>query len=372
MAKAFNDMTVTLGHWHQEAERRAQQVEDEYERFRSVTDSTTDAIVSANPQNEIVFWNLRASLMFGYEAHEAMGQPFTMLLSDRSRVDYAGELAHLPTGESHWLGSTVELTARRRDGTELPVELSLSTWKAGQQIFYTGVLRDVTERKQAAEVLRQREDQLRQAQKMEAVGRLAGGIAHDFNNMLTAILGYTELLLGTLAEGTRTHDDVVEIQKAGRSAAALTRELLAFGRKQVLQPVVLDLNTVVERDRTALAPPDRRRRRAASWTSSGRSAASMADRGQIEQVLVNLAVNARDAMPAGGRLVIRTATVMPARHSDRARHGLDRRAPGRASRFVTAGTACPKIRARASSSRSSRPSPSGKGPDSAWPRCTAS
>src|SRR3989454_848249 len=135
-----------------------------------------------------------------------------------------------------------------------------------------GTQRDITD-------LKRLEDQLRQAQKMEAVGRLAGGVAHDFNNLLTAILGSVELLLRELAPASPLRQDATEIKKAGERAAVLTRQLLAYSRRQVLNPEVLDLNRVV------------------------------ADRGQIEQVLVNLVLNARDAMPQGGKLTIETANV---------------------------------------------------------------
>ena len=308
MAEAFNRMTFTLTHWHREARTRADQLQESYDRFRAVTDSANDAIASVNRRGEIVFWNLRAQQVFGYSESEALGQPLTLLMPERYRFDYAEEMARLLSGESRWVGRSVELAGLRRDGTEVPVELSLSTWTAGQEMFYTAVIRDITERKQAAETLRQREEQLRQAQKMEAVGRLAGGIAHDFNNLLTAILGYADLLIRDLPADSRPRKDAEEIQKAGRSAADMIRELLAFGRKQVLQPVVLDLKAVTEGTQNLL-----RRLLGAQVELVVESTAEpdcvRADRTQLEQVLVNLAVNARDAMPRGGRLTIRTSVV---------------------------------------------------------------
>ena len=164
------------------------------------------------------------------------------------------------------------------------------------------------ERKKAEQALRKSEDQLRQSQKVEAIGRLAGGIAHDFNNLLTIINGYTELLLARIPVEDRMSKDINEIRKAGQRAASLTRQLLAFSRKQILAPKVLDLNTIVvdmekmlrrvigEDVKLTIAPaPDLHRTRA--------------DPGQIEQVIMNLAVNARDAMPQGGQLTLETLNV---------------------------------------------------------------
>jgi PAS domain S-box-containing protein len=305
MARAFNHMTVTLSHWHEEATSQAARLRESNERFRSVTDSAQDAIISVNSRGEIVFWNLRAQAVFGYDEREASGRELTQLISRSDREQHADQIARLWKIDSPWMGRTVELHIVSRDGREVPVELSLSTWTAGNEAFYTLLIRDITERRQAAEVLRQREDELRHAQKMEAVGRLAGGIAHDFNNLLTGILGYADLILEGLPPGSRIRNDVEGIRKAGRSAAALTRELLAFSRKQVVQPAVLDLNEVVRGTEGLL------RRLIGADTllilhlgDDGKTV--KADRSQIEQVLLNLATNARDAMPDGGTLTIRT------------------------------------------------------------------
>ncbi|HYN06738.1 MAG TPA: PAS domain S-box protein [Vicinamibacterales bacterium] len=305
MAEAFNHMTVTLSHWHEEATSQAARLRESNDRFRSVTDSAHDAIVSVNSRGEIVFWNLRAQAVFGYDEQEAAGQQLTQLISQSDRTRHADQIQRLWTSDSPWMGRTVEIRITSREGREVPVELSLSTWKAGNEDFYTVLIRDITERKQTAEALRQREDELRHAQKMEAVGRLAGGIAHDFNNLLTGILGYADLILEGLPPDTRLRNDVEGIRKAGRSAAALTRELLAFSRKQVLQPDVLDLNEVVRGTEGLI------RRLIGADTHlvlqlDDSAKPVKADRSQIEQVLLNLAANARDAMPDGGQLTIKT------------------------------------------------------------------
>jgi CheY-like chemotaxis protein len=152
------------------------------------------------------------------------------------------------------------------------------------------------------------EQQYQQAQKMEAIGRLAGGVAHDFNNLLTAILGYCELLLVDLGPTDLHHTDVVEIQKAGERAAELTRQLLAFSRKQIIEPTVLDLNRVVTDLQSMLGRLIEEDVKV--MLALGPDLARVkADRGQVEQIVLNLAVNARDAMPAGGTLTIETANV---------------------------------------------------------------
>jgi signal transduction histidine kinase/CheY-like chemotaxis protein len=171
----------------------------------------------------------------------------------------------------------------------------------GIPIRTAGVGMDVTERQRL-------EAQVRQAQKMDAIGQLAGGVAHDFNNLLTAIIGFTELTLSQLEPDHATRPDVQEILHAGRSAATLTRQLLAFSRKQMLQPQILDLNALINRMETLL------RRTIGDHVQlvtrfDAHLARVNADPGQIEQVMMNLVINARDAMPGGGFLTIETATV---------------------------------------------------------------
>jgi len=194
----------------------------------------------------------------------------------------------------------------RRDGRVVWFYSNISVVQdaAGTPLYFLAYLRDVSERKLL-------EEQLRQAQKMEAVGQLAGGVAHDFNNLLTAIIGNTELLLGTIDLDDRRRLDVQEISRAAHRAATLTRQLLAFSRRQVLQPRIVDLNGVV----TELTAMLRRiigehvELRLQLEPGLGRV---LADAGQLEQVITNLAVNARDAMPSGGTLTIRTANVAQA------------------------------------------------------------
>ena len=172
---------------------------------------------------------------------------------------------------------------------------------AGNCTHLVGAVHDVTERKQL-------EAQFRQSQKMESVGQLAGGIAHDFNNLLTVINGMAELGLAQLREGDQLHEDLQEILRAGQRAAALTRQLLAFSRKQILQPQVMNLNTVVAEMESMLRRLIGEDIDLVVVPTQGLGSVK-ADPGQIEQVLANLAVNARDAMPQGGKLTVETQSV---------------------------------------------------------------
>src|SRR5439155_21435925 len=167
---------------------------------------------------------------------------------------------------------------------------------------------EVRQRERVEQALRESEAQLRQSQKLEAIGTLAGGIAHDFNNIVTVISGYTQLALMRAEKGSVAADDLRQVVEAAEKAAKLTHQLLAFSRKQVLQPTVLDLADVVQ----GMAPMMRRiigEHIALAITSDRDLARVNADRGQLEQVLLNLVVNARDAMPRGGTLAIHTGNI---------------------------------------------------------------
>ncbi len=194
----------------------------------------------------------------------------------------------------------------RKDGTRVPVLVGVTLLDGSR--FLT-IVTDLTEQKRVEQSNVALEEQLRQSQKMEAVGRLAGGVAHDFNNTLSVILSYSEMAIADLDEGDPIRDDLREILRAGVQAAALTRQLLMFSRQQVIEPRVLDLNDV-------LSGMDRMLRRLVGENVELTSipgatpACALVDPGSIEQVIMNLAINARDAMPTGGRLTMETANVV--------------------------------------------------------------
>lgn len=322
LAEAFNRMTNSLSHWHSEANAQTERLQASNRRFHAVTESANDAIVSSDASGNIVFWNDRARSIFGYTAEEAIGQPLTLVMPERHRRQHAiGVERYQKTGESVIVGRTIELSGLRRDGTEFPLELSLSKWTSGSEVFFTGLIRDVTEKKQAADTLRQRDEQLRQAQKMEAVGRLAGGVAHDFNNMLTVINSYADILVDEAAHES-VRGPAEEIRRAGERAANLTRQLLAFSRRQVVAPHALDVGRIAEGMVSMLQSLLGEQIQIVVKIGPDLGVV-LADTGQIEQILMNLAVNARDAMPHGGKLTIECrnaelltgrATGSPARH----------------------------------------------------------
>jgi len=274
----------------------------------SVLDGAFDAIVTMDIVGTIVDMNAAAERMFGHAREEAIGRELAGLIIPS---EFRGALeairaapnAPLPSGVT---GQRLEMHGLRQSGERFPIELSVSRIETPAGVLFTAWIRDLTERRAAEEALRLSEIQLRQAQKMEAVGRLAGGVAHDFNNVLTAIFGYADLLLDGFPPDDNRRADVEEIKRAANRAAALTRQLLAFSRKQVMQPRRVNLNEIIRNIQTLLAKlvGDEIELLVDADASLGDV---RADPGQIEQVLMNLAANARDAMPEGGRLTIATS-----------------------------------------------------------------
>ena len=226
----------------------------------------------------------------------------------------AQELQRL-TGEYHRTGNLngVEVQWKRQDGRVITVRLSGRAAQNSDEAedVLELIAEDITDR-------RQLEEQFRQAQKMEAVGRLAGGVAHDFNNLLMVINGYTEVLLEQLEQGSSKHQKFQSIQQAAERAATLTRQLLAFSRKQLLELKVVDVNTVIQEMERLLRPLIGENIELVTRLSpeAGRT---RADAGQLEQVIMNLVVNAKDAMPEGGKITLQSssATVRQNLHEQR-------------------------------------------------------
>ncbi len=397
-------------------------------RFRSVAQSAADAFVSADSAGNIVYWNTAAANIFGYKESEVLGRPLTVLMPARYWEDHESGLARLnASGESRLIGKTVELQGLKRDGTEFPVELSLATWTVGERNYYTGILRDITERKRAEQELRESEErlssfinnipnsiylkdtegryvlvndsamkqyglpknrligktvydihpkgeadatvkqdrevlkqgvpieaereltypdgskhniiavkfpvrgesgeivgigginiditerkrveeQLRQAQKMEAVGQLTGGVAHDFNNLLAVVMGNLELIEDEMVGHESLREYLSAAISATDDAGALTQRLLAFARKQPLAPRTVDTNALVGEFIDFV-------RRTLDETIAIKTSFAAGlnpvyiDPGQLQSALLNLVVNARDAVGRSGDISIETAGV---------------------------------------------------------------
>jgi PAS domain S-box-containing protein len=270
------------------------------ERYRSIIQNAVYGIYLSSPEGKFIEVNPALVRMLGYDsAQELMAVDIVNDIyvdkDERARlVNHHRDSKSLDGIEVRW---------KRKDGRVIDVRLSGAFLRdeSGQNKGVEVIVEDITERKLL-------EEQLRQSQKMEAIGRLAGGVAHDFNNLLTAINGYAEVVLMQLTQNNLLYKDIEEIRKAGQRAASLTNQLLAFSRRQIIQPRVLNINSVINDSLkmlrrligediellTSLSPEAKRIK---------------ADPGQIEQVIMNLAINARDAMPQGGRLTIETRNV---------------------------------------------------------------
>ena len=289
------------------AENRAKHELDIQRRyFIELFESAPEAIVLVGPRGEVRRVNGEFTRLFGYRREEALGRSLdALIVPDIGRSEASSLTAQALAGGV----ARAEVVRRRKEGGEVEVSLLAHRIQVpGQPAQMYAIFRDIGDRRDAERKLREREEELRHAQKLEAVGKLAGGIAHDFNNLVTVINGNARFALDELPAGHALQMDLEEIERAGIRAAGLTQQLLAFSRRQLLRPQVLELNAVVrELDsmlvrligehiqlRTRIGATDDRVR---------------VDRGQLEQVLMNLVVNARDAMPDGGILVVETAAL---------------------------------------------------------------
>jgi PAS domain S-box-containing protein len=283
--------------------RAGEALRESEHRYRSLFEQSGDSILLLELRDGpplILDANQTALRVHGYSLEEMVGQPISLLEPGISR-EAVEERSRL-TAE----GKPMYMRHRRKDGSEFDVESVARRAQIGGRNAFLAVERDITERKRAEEEREKLLTQLAQAQKMESIGRLAGGIAHDFNNLLTVINGYSLLLLGKLNAADPLRAGLQEIHKAGERAAGLTLQLLAFSRKQVLEPRVLDLNHEVDQMRSMLerlVGEDVEVR----VELSAQAGSVHADPHQLEQVIMNLVVNARDAMPHGGKLLIETA-----------------------------------------------------------------
>jgi len=282
-----------------ERKRIEKVVHEQEELYRTLFEQANDAFVLENENEDILDVNMRTCEMFGYTREELLSMKTTDLQPNEIQS------LSIYSDPDHLIYKPVETIALHRDGSEMTIELSIVPLKAGKETLFMSIIRDITERKRAEAERKKLEGQLLQAQKMESIGRLAGGIAHDFNNSLAVIVGHAEIILLELLKEDSLHGDIIQIIKAGRRSADLTRQLLAFSRKQVLRMKVINLNTLIaniEKMLKRIVMED-----IELVTNLHPNIGSIkADPTQIDQVFMNLTVNARDAMPEGGKFTIET------------------------------------------------------------------
>ncbi len=271
-------------------------------RQGAILEAAHDAILTIDQHLDIREFNPAAEQMFGYSRMDILGRNVALLLPPDDRAPQLSAFSrYLTTGDGPLARRRLELTGMKADGTEFPVELTVARLGADSRAIITGFVRDITER-------RLLEEQLRQSQKLEAIGRLASGVAHDFNNILMSIMGAADLLLMQIHHNDDARDEASEIKRSVQRGASLTRQLLAFSHRQATRPQMLAVGDVVGGMDTMLrrligpeidfeivcqAEPPRVR----------------ADPSQLEQVVLNLVINSRDAMPDGGRLTVKVDNV---------------------------------------------------------------
>ncbi|MBI2413463.1 MAG: PAS domain S-box protein [Deltaproteobacteria bacterium] len=318
-----------------ERKRTERALKESERRYRQIHNTAFDGMIVSNPEDKVIDCNPSAEAIFGYQRSELIGMDLKKLMPEKYRERHKeGVKWFLDTGISTIQGKVVELEALRKNGEIFPIELVVNSFTIGGQVNFTGTIRDITERKRAEKEKELLQAQISQAQKMEAIGRFAGGIAHDFNNVLTAIRGNAELALEEMDKGDPMYQRIDGIILSVMLASKLTKQLMLFSRGHPFELVPLNVNKVIEdllimisrligeevSISTELEP--------GVWNVN-------ADEGNLEQVIMNLAVNARDAMPAGGTLFIKTENVVVSQEESRLMPGSK---PGEAVRITVRDT----------------------------------
>ncbi|MCC6469677.1 MAG: PAS domain S-box protein [Alphaproteobacteria bacterium] len=294
---------IVVGQDITERQNAEQALREREARIRSIISTAPDGIISIDESGIIQSFSSAAEKVFGYAAGEVIGRNISMLMPSPHREEHDGYLQrYRETGEKRIIGIGRQVEGKRKDGSVFPLELAVGEVRIGALRIFTGFIRDITARARL-------EEELRHAQKMESIGQLAGGMAHDFNNLLTVIIGNLEMLDSRIAD----RDDrelLSEAQEAAQLGANLASRMLAFGRRQPLNPKPIDLNAlvvgVIDLLRRSLGAAVKVRTKLTTDLPL-----TIADPGQVENALLNLAINARDAMPKGGKLTIKTGIGRP-------------------------------------------------------------
>ena len=314
MRNATGQVTHYMGTVTDITERK--QAEEELRLQSAIVRNMAEGVAMIRAQDAVIIYaNYRLEQIFGYAAGDLVGQPVAMLIASSGEETPEAYISGMREQLHHHGESEDEVESIKKDGTCFWCKSHTSTFEHPMfGLVWLTTYEDITERRQAEAERARLEEQLAQAQKMESVGRLAGGVAHDFNNILSVILGHGELMLEGISDDSPLREDVSSIVASGERARDLTRQLLAFSRKQVLDVKILDLNTVVQgmsKMTKRLLGEDIN----VHIHLRADMADVRADATQLEQVLMNLCVNARDAMPEGGSLTIETDTITLTEHN---------------------------------------------------------
>jgi PAS domain S-box-containing protein len=283
--------------------RLAQETLRESEQLaRGIIDTALDAFVQIDESGSILNWNSQAEKIFGWPRKDALGKHFVeLIIAESERGDLRAALERfVRSGEGQILGNRREIRALRRDGKEFPAELSVTALRRREGILFNGFFRDLTDKIAA-------EDRIRQSEKMEALGQLTGGIAHDFNNILTVITGTIEILADAVEKEPQLAAITRMIDDAAARGAELTQHLLAFARKQPLQPREVDVNTLII-DTAKLLRPTLGEHIEIESVFEDEACVATVDPNQLATAILNLSLNARDAMPNGGKLILETGS----------------------------------------------------------------
>ena len=271
-------------------------------QLRAVLDTAVDGVILIDAGGRVLMFNPACEKLFGYAADDVIGKNVKLLMPDEHAGQHDQYLSnYLETGEPRIIGIGREVLAKRKDGSTFPIDLSVGEARQDGESIFVGILHDLTERKKT-------EQQLVQAQKMEAVGHLSGGIAHDFNNLLTVIIGSAEALQAALKARPDLASIAETIMAAGERGAALTQRLLAFSRRQMLQPTDIDCHRLLDHMRLLLQRM-LRESIALEIRIDDELWYAYADPAQLESALLNLAINAQDAMPEGGTLSVSATNI---------------------------------------------------------------